>query len=204
MAEINTQEIKKLKTGELVGSVATAFCGVALIYFIIAFSVGTALDISALRLSALIASPVLIAAGAGAAAFCNIKYGGALDKLMKNYVRDVFIENAALMHPERDSLTFFILAEKDKAEIKVNSYKEKIVFDFTPFGKLSALRRSFAVSAIADKLSQTFCKLAVERGVNFKSVCYTADNGKKQSKQVKIIENGEPEKRALKNYLKNK
>lgn len=204
MVEVNLQRIKKLKRGELAGTVATVFCGVALVYFIIGFSVGTALDIPALRLSTLIAAPLLMAAGAVVAAFCNVKFGGALDKLLKDYVREVFIENAALMHPERDSLTFYILAENSFAEIKVNSYKEKIIFDFSPFGRLSAMRRSFIANAVVDKLSQTFVKLTVERGAKYKSVGYVATSGRKKGKQIFIIVNGEPEKRALKNYLKSR
>lgn len=204
MADINTEEIKKLKTGELIGTIATVFCGIALAYFIIGFSVGTALNIPALRLSTLISAPLLMAAGAGVAAFCNIKFGGALDKLLKDYIRNVFIENAALMHPERDSLTFYMLAERSSAEIKVNNYKEKIVFDFSPFGALSPVRRSFIANAIVDKLSQTFVKLAVERGAKYKAVAYVAASGRKKGRQINIIVNGEPEKRALRNYLKNR
>lgn len=66
------------------------------------------------------------------------------------------------------------------------------------------MRRSFAATAVVEKLSQTFVKLAVERGAKYKSVGYTAANGRKRGKQVIIIANGEPEKRALKSYLKNR
>lgn len=204
MVQVNSEKIKKLNRGELIGAIATIFCGVALVYFIIGFSVAVALNLPALKLSTLIAAPVLTAAGAGVAAFCNIKYGGELDKLLKDYIREIFIENAAAMHPERDSLTFYILVEKNTAEITVNGYKEKIVFDFSPFGKLTAMRRSFVATAIVDKLSQTFVKLTVERGAKYKTVGYTATAGRKKGKQVYIIANGEPDKRALKNYLKNR
>lgn len=203
MALVDTERVKKLKRGELAATIATVFCGVALVYFIVGFSVGASLSVPALRLSALIAAPVLTAAGAAVAAFCNIKYGGALDRLIKDYIRDVLVENAAAMHPERDSLTFYIFEEGAYAEIKVNSFKEKIVFDFSPFGKLSPVRRSFIASALVEKLSLTFCRLAVERGVNYKSVGYTAANGRKKGRQIYIIANGVPEKRALKNYYKS-
>ena len=204
MAQLNVQRIKKLKLGELIGTIATVFCGASIVYFIIGFSVGTALNIPALRLSTLIAAPLLMTAGAGGAAFCNIKFGGGLDKLLKDYIRDVFIENAALMHPERDSLTFYMLAESNSAEIRVNSYKEKIIFDFLPFGRLSAMRRSFIAAEIVDRLSRTFVKLTVERGAKYKSVAYVAASGRKKGRQINIIVNGEPEKRALKNYLKSR
>lgn len=201
---IDAEKVKKLTRGELIGNIATIFCAVALVYFAIGFAVGWTYELYALKLSTLIVAPVLIVAAAGAAAYCNIKFGNATEKIINDYVRDVLIHNAALIHPERDSLTFFCRLNDDSAEIKVNSYKEKIVFDFSAFGKLSPMRKTTVASAITNRLCVTFCRLVIERGAKYLSVNYTARTEKKNSKVAYIIKNGEPDKKAAKIYYKNK
>lgn len=203
MPNLNTEEIKKLKKGELWGLIALSFAGISCVAAIVFFALAIARPDDGFRIyGSILCAPLSIFAAV--AAVCNLKYGRAIDKIIKNYVRDVFIENAALMHPERDSLTFYMLAESNSAEIRVNSYKEKIIFDFLPFGRLSAMRRSFIAAEIVDRLSRTFVKLTVERGAKYKSVAYVAASGRKKGRQINIIVNGEPEKRALKNYLKSR
>lgn len=204
MAQLNGEQIKKLQRGELVGTIATALCGAALAYFIIGFSVAVAYNLYALKLSTVIAAPVLMAACAAVAAYCNLKFGKQLDAIIENYVKDVFIENAAAMHPERNSLTFYCIVRDTDAEIKVNDFKEKIVFDFSTFKKLSLSKKSQVASAITGRLSTTFCRLVTERGFSFDTVSYVARTQKKSGKEVFIIKNGAPDKKALKYYYKHR
>ena len=134
-------------------------------------------------------------------AICNLKYGRTLDRIIKNYVQEVFIENAALMHPERDNLTYYISNEGNGFFVKTNNFKELITFDFSAFGKLSLTRKATITTAIIDRLGATFCRL-MERGGKYKTVSYCAVKDGKQGKTVNIIENGTPDKKIYKNYLK--
>lgn len=204
MADSDGEKIKKLKRGELIGTVATAFCGAVLVYFIVCFAVGAYTDNGALKISTLIVAPVLTVAAAGVAAFCNLTYGAELDRLIKERVLKVFVENAALMHPERDSLTFYCTAGDAVTEIKVNNFKEKIVFDFSDFGKLSLARKATIASAIETRLCLSFVRLVSERGAKYSSVNYLPRTAKKQKKPTYIIKDGTPDKRAVKIYLRNK
>ena len=137
------------------------------------------------------------------AAICNLKYGKALERIIKNYVQDVFIENAALMHPEKDSLTYYISNDKQRFFVKANNFKELITFDFSAFGRLSLSRKVETSNAIIERLGATFCRL-MERGGKYKTVSYCSIKDGKQSKTVNIIENGTPDKKAYRNYLKTK
>lgn len=203
MANLNKEEIKSLKRKELYGTVALAFCGAVCAYFIICFTIAQVHDNYVLRLTTLIIAPVLLLIGAGFSAFINVKFGGKLDRLIKTYVRDVFIENASLMRPERDSLTYTLSYDGCLAEIKVNNFKEKIIFDFSALGKLSAVRRAGITTAIIERLEATFCRLA-ERGGKYSSVTYCVIKSGSKAKSVSVIENGVPDKKAYKNYLKTK
>ncbi|MBD5631652.1 MAG: hypothetical protein HDP34_00255 [Clostridia bacterium] len=198
------EKIKKLMRGERVGTAFTAVCGAALIYFIICFSIARVKGIYALELTALISAPIIMAASVAVAAYCNIKFGGALDRLIKDYVRDVLVQNAALMHPERDSLTFYCAVGETQATLKVNAYKEVINFDFSAFKKLSLSRKADIAAAIEARICVTFCRLALERGVNYESVGYAPLTGKNKDKVTYIIKGGKIEKRAYKSYLKSK
>lgn len=204
MTQLDQEKIKKYKRGEFFGAVATVVCGAAFVYFVVCFSVSAAYGINALKLATLISAPVLMAISAGLAAFCNVKFGGGIEKEIDSYVRGVFIENAALMHPERDSLTFYFTFEDNSAVIRVNGYKEKIVFDFSCFGKLSTMRKATIGSSVEKRLCVTFIKLFTERNISFKSVGYVSENGRKKGRQVYIIQNGAPDKNAYKTYLKNR
>lgn len=203
MPNLNAEEIKKLKKGELIGLIALIFAGVACAGFILVFVIATALRDGDMRLyGSCICLPV-IGVFSLVAAICNLKYGKALDRIINNYIRDVFIENAALMHPERDSLTYFVSYEGCKFFVKANNFKEKIVLDFSAFGKFSASRKAGIFSAILERLGATYCRL-YERGGKYRSVSYTVIKNGKQGKLIPVIENGTPDKRIYKNYRKSK
>ena len=204
MANLNG-DIKKWKRGELCGTIATIFCGIVLIYFAICFPLASVKELEGLQLVTEITAPILIAAGAGIAAFCNLKYGKLLERAIRQYVLDVFVENAAAMHPERNSLSFYISVQDSDIELTVNGYKEKIVFDFSAFGKLSLTRKAAVLTEIENRLCITFCRL-YERGSDYSEVSYSEREGtrRKSGKPVNIILNGVPDKKAFKNYLKNK
>lgn len=205
MAELDKGKIDKLKKGELLGTVATAFCAVVAAAFVICYSVANTQHIYAMELACLITAPVLIAAGAAVAAFCNIKFGGEIERAVKNYVREVCIENAALLHPERNSLSFYITVEERTVCLQVNGYKDKIVFDFEVFGKFTLTRKVSALTAVENRLSDTFCKLW-ERGATYTEVCFAEREGtrRKSGKITYIIKNSAPDSKTYKNYLKNK
>lgn len=204
MITLDSQKIAQLRRGEIVSMVATVLCGVALAYFVICFSIAEAYDIYALKISTLIAAPILMVLFAAVAAYCNLKYGKKLDAMISNYVKEVFIENAAAMHPERNSLTFYCTVRDSSADIKVNDFKERIVFDFSAFKKLSLSKKSVVGSAISDRLCTTFCRLVTERKTSYTSVSYLACSPKKGGKEIFIIKNGEPDKKALKYYYKHR
>ena len=197
--------LKKWKRGELCGNIALYVCAAALVYFIVGFAVGRSQNIHALELATEISAPVILAAAAFTAAFCSLKYGGAIDRAVKKYVLETCVENAALMHPERDSLSFYLSMDDDQINLQVNGYKEKIVFDFTPLGNLSAMRKVSALTEVENRLCATFCRL-YERGASYKDITYTERSGtrRKSGKTVYIIKDGEPDVKAFKQYLKNK
>lgn len=200
--QLDSAQIQKFKRGEAAGNAATGFCGAVLIYFIVCFTVAQVNDNTALRISTLVAAPVLMTSGAGVAAFCNLYYGAKLEKTVAQYMRAVFVENAALMHPEKESLTFYMSFDGASAKIKVNNFKESIIFDFSSFKKLSAARKAFIAAEAETRLTVTFLRLALERGENYKNIA-VGGSAKKNAKLTFIIRDGKPEKRAMKIYLKN-
>ena len=105
MPNLNMEEIKKLKQGELIGLIALIGCAVVCVAFVCTFTVASVKGLAELKLAFLIWSPIAVAILAGVAAFFNLKYGKALDRLTKDYIQSVFVEDAELMRPERDSLT---------------------------------------------------------------------------------------------------
>lgn len=200
MPNLNTEEIKKLKKGELWGLIALSFAGISCVAAIVFFALAIARPDDGFRIyGSILCAPLSIFAAV--AAVCNLKYGRAIDKIIKNYVRDVFIENAALMHPERDSLTYYISNDGWEFSIKANNFKERIIFDFSPFGKLSAIRKSSVTTTIIERLEWSYCRL-YERGGTYKTVSYAVIKSGKQGKTFNIIENGTPDKKAYKDYKK--
>ena len=200
MPNLNTEEIKKLKKGELWGLIALSFAGISCVAAIVFFALAIARPDDGFRIyGSILCAPLSIFAAV--AAVCNLKYGRAIDKIIKNYVRDVFIENAALMHPERDSLTYYISNDGWEFSIKANNFKERIIFDFSAFGKLSAIRKSSVTTTIIERLEWSYCRL-YERGGTYKTVSYAVLKSRKQGKTFNLIENGTPDKKAYKDYKK--
>ena len=200
MPNLNTEEIKKLKKGELWGLIALSFAGISCVAAIVFFALAIARPDDGFRIyGSILCAPLSIFAAV--AAVCNLKYGRAIDKIIKNYVRDVFIENAALMHPERDSLTYYISNDGWEFSIKANNFKERIIFDFSAVGKLSAIRKSSVTTTIIERLEWSYCRL-YERGGTYKTVSYAVIKSGKQGKTFNIIENGTPDKKAYKDYKK--
>lgn len=203
MEELNAERIKKLKRGEAVGEWATILCGVILGAFIVCFTIAQVKDIFILRMISIILLPALLAVAVGIAAYCNLTFGRRIEAIIKDRVKSVLIENAALMHPDKNSLSFGISIEGSIAEMKVSNFKETVKFDFSDFGKLSAMKKSAVTEAIAQRLNITFCRL-YDRGVHYNSVYYFRANGNKNGEKViYIIQNGQPDKRAYKTYLKS-
>lgn len=203
MADLDRDKIKKLKRGEAVGYVFAAVCIAAVIYFIVCFSIAQVKDLYSLRLAVLISAPIILLLGASVSAYCNLVYGRELDRQISKYIREVFIENAAAMHPERNSLTFHFLFEDSTLEMKTNGYTEKVIFDFSPFGKLSALKISSITSECINRLTTTFCRL-FDRGAGYIEVGYVFDRNGKKGKECKIISGGIPDGKAYKDYIKTK
>lgn len=201
---MDANQLKKLKRGELAGVAATGFCGAVLVYFIIGFSVALSRKDTFLKILFSASAGGLMAAGIAVAAFCSLYYAARLDKAIDKFVLDVFVSNAAKLHPERDSLTFYIRYDGQTLSIKINGFKDEIVFDFGWYGKLSAMRKMTLFSSVETRLTCSFLRM-FERGGKYKDVCYVITGGarRKKDKPIYIINNGSPDKRALKLYLKN-
>jgi hypothetical protein len=137
-------------------------------------------------------------------AYCNVAFSGKIDKLVAQYVTDTCIKNVYRFHPERDSLTFTIGVDDISAYIQVNGYKEKILFEFGAFKKLSLSRKIQIITEIENKLSDTFCTL-YERGSDYVNVNFVETAGtRKKSKAVDIIKDGKVDIKTYKAYLKRK
>lgn len=204
MAKING-DIEKWKKGERCGTFATFFCVNVVAYFVGAFTSATLLNLEKLKLVTLIVCPILLVLGICVSAYCSIKFGGANEKAIKQYILDVCVENAPSMHPERKSLSFYVCLEESSVVITVNDYKDKIIFDFSEYGKLSFMRKAFILGEIETRLTVTFCRL-YERGGNYSDVCFAEREGtrRKSGRKIYIIQNGVPDEKAFKSYLKNK
>lgn len=202
-AALGADGIKRIKRGQLAGLCALIFCAAVLAAFAALYTVASLKELGTLKVVSLSVFPVLLAAGIAVAAYCNIVYDKSEQRMLADYVRAVFLENYALMHAERDSLSYYITVEKTSIEIKVNGYSEKIRFDFSAYGRLSAGRKLSCLTQIENRLIKTFCRL-YERGSDYKSVSFTESEGtrKKSCKPVVIIESGVPDAKAYKAYLK--
>lgn len=197
---LDSQEIKKLKTGERWGTAALYFCAAATFYFVLAYSLSLAFSNTVLKIVSLATGPALIVLGAAVAAFCNIKFSAKIERSVNSYVVDVFVENAAKMHPEKKSITYLISVYDDKVEVVANDFKKDVItFDFSAFGKLSMGKKSLVTGAIAKRLCVTYVRL-LRRGGEYESVDYVQKDisRNKTGKHAPIIAGGVPDKAALK------
>ena len=203
---MNAEKLKKYKLGELVGNIALAFCGAVLLYFAVGFSVARVQEIKPLETAVLISAPILMLAGAAVAAYCNLKYGSSINSLIKKYVLETCVENAALLHPEKLNLTFNLSLDGNSIILQTEgaNSKERIIFDFSAFGRMGFSRNVACLNEIENRLIITFCRL-YDRGARYNDVCFTerAETRRKSGKPVYIIKGGTPDKNSYKTYLKS-
>lgn len=203
MANLDRDKIAKIKQGEILGWVCLAAAGAGVIFFAVCYPIARVEDIYSLLLLSYILSPILVGGGAIGSALCNFTFGASEDRLINKYVVDTCLENPQAMHPERTSLTFFIDMDGSAFTMHANGYSDKLVFDFSPFGKLTPMRKSTIANAICVKLTETFCRL-YDRGAKYSDVGYMLSYGRKKTKNIPIISNGVPDKKSYKIYLKTK
>lgn len=205
MAALNEEKVKKLRRGEIAGTVATAFCAAVVVYFAVCFTVANVNGFETLLTVVWATAPALLALGVAAAAYCNLKFGGGLEKEIKKYVTETLIENAARLHPERNSLSFFVTIDNPKVIVTANGYKETVEFDFSVFGKLTPAQKMTVGNAVCDKIAASFFKL-YERGGEYKSVEYVLKDVSrtKPGKPVPVIADGTPDVKSYKRYLKQR
>ena len=203
MVILDETKIKRARRGELIGLICLAAAAAGVVFFAVCYPIARVQELSSLLLLTYILSPTLIALGAAGAAACNIKFGGSADRLIGQYVLDICLKNPKALHPERDSLTFFIELDGCVFSMHANGYKDGLTFDFSAFKRLSLARRAAISTEILNRLTITFCRL-YERGAKYRDVNCTVKHGTKKSKTVPIIEGGVPDKKSFKTYLKNK
>lgn len=203
MVNLDEKKISVIKRGDLIGYICLAAAAAGVIFFAVCFPIARVKDLHTLLLLTYILSSVLVALGAAGAAACNLTYGASGDKLIRQYVLDTCLENPQAMHPERDSLTFYIEIDGCKFSMHANGYKENLVFDFSAFKRLSLVRSAAIATEIGTRLIITFCRL-YERGAKYKDVNYTVKSKSKKNKPVPIITDGVPDKKSFRIYLKNK
>ena len=196
---------ENLRKGETAGNIALVVCALTVVYFIVCFTVSRVKDIHALELATLISAPIILALSAGIAAYCNLKFGGEIDKLIKAYIKEVFVENAAYLHPDRKSLSFYLSIDGNSVLVRVNSFKEVISFDFSPLKKLSGMRKLSILTEIENMLLVSFLRL-YERGSAFTDISWTESEGtrRRSKRRTYIINEGVPDKKSYRQYLKIK
>lgn len=202
MSTLDKKSIKSIKIGELFGYLFLAVAAAGMIIFAVCYTIAKVKNLPTLLTISYILGPVICSIGTLTAAILNLKYGKMADRLIKKYILDICLENPKAMHPERDSLTFYIELEGCTFLMHANGYKENLVFDFSPFKRLTPSRKSAIATEISNRIIITFCKL-YERGAAYKDISYVFKKGS-TDKAVPIIVNGEPDKKSFKIYLKNK
>ena len=203
MVNLDEKKIADIERGGILNILCLSLAAVGLVFFAVCYPVARVNDLSALLLLSYILSPVLVGLGAAGGALCSFKYGGAADKLIRQYVLDICLENPKALHPERDSLTFCIELEDKVFSIRANGYNEKLKFDFSAFKRLSPMRKTDIFNEICNRLIVSFCRL-YDRGAKYREVNYNVKYGRRKSKVIPIITDGTPDKKSYKIYLKNK
>lgn len=202
MVTLDEVKTAKVKRGKIAETVFLAAACAGLIFFAAAYPVTRAKNLHNFTVAVCILSAVLVGAGAAGAAACDLKYGRLSDRIIRHYIIGVCLEKPELLHPERDSLTFTICSEGLTFTLGANGYKEKLIFDFSPFKRLSPMKKSAIADEIGLRLIVTFCTL-YGRGGQYKDVAYRYE-GAKKGKGVPVIVGGTPDKKSYKLYLKNR
>lgn len=205
MEILNKEEILRLRKGEKLGNAAVCLSAIVLVFFIVAFPLSSVYNLDALYLSSVIACPIVLVALCGVAAYCNIKCTGKIDKMIAEYVKAAFIENAKSLHPEKSSITFYINYSDKVMTLRANNFKDSVILDFSPIGKLSPMRKLTIFSAVETRLTVTYIKL-FEKTKSIESINYyenDANKHKHSGKPVYIIKDGIPDKRAYRIFMKN-
>ena len=201
MYSFDKSAVAAIKRVDRISALCLALASAGLLFFAVCYPVARVYELRALLVCAYAGAPLLVAAGAAGAAICNFKSG--FEKLMRRYVLDVCLENARALHPERNSLTFYITLGDCAFELRANDFKDALLFDFSAFERLSPIRKGAIATEIGNRLTITFCRL-YERGASYADVSYAMRTDKKTSKIVPLIVNGAPDKIAFKIYLKHK
>ena len=202
MVVLDEDKVKRVKLGDLIGCICLAVAAAGVLFFAVCYPIAKAQSLDVLLNLSYILAPVLIILGATGAAICNLKFGAENDRLIHKYVLDICLEKPEVMHPERDSLTFYIELEDCKFLMHTNGYNDGLTFDFSAFKKLGPMRKSEIATEICNRLVISFCRL-YKHGSQYRDVSYVLKNGSKE-KSVPIIVNGEPDPKAYKIYLKTK
>lgn len=202
MITLDEKKIKSIKLGELFGYLFIAVAGAGMIFFVVCYTIAKVKNASALLTLTYILAPMICSTGTLIAAILNLKYGRMADRMIKKYILDICLENPKAMHPERDSLTFYIEQDGCTFLMHANGYKDNLVFDFSAFRRLTFSRRAAIATEISNRIIVSFCKL-YERGATYKDVSYIFKKGS-SDKAVPIIAGGVPDKKSFKIYLKNK
>lgn len=203
MVNLDGQKIAKVKRSEIIQLVSLCIAAAGVIFFIVTYVLSRAQGSGALKTVSFVVSPILIALGSLIAAFFNLKYGSLSEKLIRQYIVDICLEHPEAMHPERDSLTFYISVEGGVFTMTANGYKDGLTFDFSAYKWLYSIHKSAIFNEIGLRLIVSFCRL-YERGAKYKDVNYTVKMKSKTKKPVPIITDGIPDKKSFKIYLKNK
>ena len=203
MVVLDEDKVKKVKLGDLIGYISLAIASAGALFFAVCYPIARTQDSDVLLNLACILAPVLIIIGATGSAICNIKFGGECDRMIHKYVLDVCLENPAVMHPERENLTFFIELEGCTFTMHTNGYNENLTFDFSAFKRLGPMRKSEIATEICNRLIVSFCRL-YKNGSQYKEVNYVLKTSEKEGKNVPIIVDGKPDPKAYKIYLKTK
>lgn len=203
MVNLDGQKIAKIKRGEIIQLISLCVSAAGVIFFIVTYVLARVQNSDALKIVSFAVSPALIAVGSLIAAVFNLKYGRLSEKLIRQYILDICLEHPEAMHPEKDSLTFYITEENRVFTMTANGFRDGLKFDFSAYKWLFAIHKSAIFNEIGTRLTVSFCRL-FERGAKYKDVAYTVKLKSKSKKPVPIISNGIPDRKSFKIYIKNK
>ena len=86
MVTLDEKKIAKQKTAELIGYLCIAVAVAGGVFFAVCYPIARVKDLHTLLILSYTLAPALIVLGSAGEAFCNIKYGGKGDKLIRKYI----------------------------------------------------------------------------------------------------------------------